>query len=85
MQPTNFSKYLTNFLTKYLSHERGASPNTVGSYRDSFVLLIIFMESIGVKLNKLTLEKITKDVIISFLEWIQVVRKNRDAKGNSRQ
>ncbi len=84
MQPTNFSKYLTNFLTKYLSHERGASANTVACYRDTFVLLITFMESIGINLNKLTIEKITKDVIINFLEWIQKERKNSDVTRNIR-
>lgn len=84
MQPTNFSKYLTNFLTKYLYHERGASPNTIASYRDTFVLLINFMESTGVKLNKLTIEKITKEVITDFLEWLQHDRKSSDATRNAR-
>ena len=84
MQPTDFSKYLTNFLTKYLSHERGASPNTITSYRDTFVLLITFMESTGLKLSKLTIDKITKDVIINFLGWVQTDRKNSDTTRNAR-
>lgn len=84
MQPTNFSKYLTNFLTKYLYHERGASPNTIASYRDTFVLLIKFMESTGVKLNKLTIEKITKEAVTDFLEWIQHDRNSSDATRNAR-
>ncbi len=41
MQPTDFSIYLTNFLSKYLPAERGASRNTIAAYRDTFVLLII--------------------------------------------
>ncbi|MEO5602581.1 MAG: site-specific integrase [Cyclobacteriaceae bacterium] len=84
MQPTDFSKYLTSFLTKYLSHERGASPNTITSYRDTFVLLIAFLESRGIKLNKLTIGKITRDVIIDFLEWVQLERKNSNATRNAR-
>ena len=84
MQPTDFSKYLTSFLTKYLSHERGASTNTITSYRDTFVLLINFLESIGIKLNKLTIEKITRDVIFDFLEWVQSERKNSNATRNAR-
>ncbi len=84
MQPTDFSKHLTNFLAKYLSHERGASPNTIASYRDTFVLLISFMESIGMTLSKLTINKITRDVVIDFLQWVQTGRKNSDATRNAR-
>lgn len=84
MQPTDFSKYLTSFLTKYLSHERGSSSNTIASYRDTFVLLITFMESKNITLNKLTLEKITKDNVIEFLNWVQSERKNTNATRNAR-
>jgi len=84
MQPTNFSKSLTNFLTQYLAHERGASSNTIASYRDTFVLLINYMESIGIKLSKLTIEKINKDNVVNFLEWIQTNRKSSDTTRNAR-
>jgi integrase/recombinase XerD len=84
MQPTDFSKYLTSFLTKYLSHERGASSNTIASYRDTFVLLITFLETRHIKLTKLTLELITKDTIVEFLNWVQSERNNTDATRNAR-
>jgi len=84
MKPTDFSKYLTNFLTKYLSHERGASSNTIASYRDTFVLLIVFMESKNIKPGKLTLEKITKDVVVEFLDWVQIERKSSNVTRNVR-
>jgi len=84
MQPTDFSKYLTSFLTKYLSHERGASSNTIASYRDTFVLLITFLETRHIKLSKLTLELITKDIIVEFLNWVQSERNNTDATRNTR-
>lgn len=84
MQPTDFSKYLTSFLTKYLSHERGASSNTISSYRDTFVLLITFLETKNIKLNKLTLEQITKDNVVDFLNWTQSERKNTNATRNAR-
>lgn len=84
MQPTDFSKYLTSFLSKYLTYDRGASTNTITSYRDTFVLLITFMESIGIKLNKITIGKITREVIIDFLGWVQLERKNSNATRNAR-
>lgn len=84
MQPTNFSKSLTDFLTKYLSLERGASSNTIASYRDTFVLLITFLETKNIKLSKLTLEQITKDNVVEFLNWVQSERHNTDSTRNAR-
>ena len=39
---TDFALFLRRFLTAYLAGLRGCSPNTVGSYRDAFKLLIVF-------------------------------------------
>ena len=43
MKPTNFAYYLTNFFTKYLPVECGLSPNTISSYRDTFLLFIAYV------------------------------------------
>ena len=45
MKPTNFSKYITDYISKHLPNEKGASHNTINAYRDTFVLLISFLES----------------------------------------
>lgn len=84
MKPTDFSKYLTGFLTRYLSHERGASTNTIKAYRDTFVLFITFMECKNVKVGKLTLEKISKEIVIEFLGWIQTERNCSSSTRNAR-
>ena len=85
MKPTNFSKYITDFITRYLINERGASHNTIAAYRDTFVLLISFMKATkDIPIEKVTIEKITKDVIIEFLSWLEVVRKNRNTSRNAR-
>jgi len=84
MQPTDFSRYLTNFLTKYLPAERGSSQNTIVAYRDTFVLLINFMESIGTKINKLTVKELSRESILNFLDWIQKERKGSDLTRNAR-
>lgn len=44
MKPTDFSKSLTDFLSKYLPGERGLSANTIESYKTTFILFITFME-----------------------------------------
>lgn len=72
MKTTDFAKYLTNYLTVYLVHERGVSPNTIKGYRDTFVQLIDYMSSHrGVPLEKLSLSVLTRDVVADFLDWLQ--------------
>lgn len=84
-KPTDFSKYLSDFLVKYLPHERGVSINTLTSYRDSFVLLFRFLqEQKNIKAEKITLQTLTKDMVVEFLDWIQSVRKCGNATRNQR-
>jgi integrase/recombinase XerD len=67
MKPTNFSKYLTDFLTGYLAHGRGASKNTISAYCDTFILFIGYMEAQGIPVTRLTLENINQMVRASQL------------------
>lgn len=85
MKPTDFSKSLTDFLTKYLPGERGMSYNTISSYKITFILFITFMEDhIKIKIEKLMLKDITKDYVIAFLDWLQSKRHCSDATRNVR-
>lgn len=85
METTDFAKHLTNFLTKYLTGERNASSNTICSYRDTFVQLIFFMKKIkGVEAQNLTLDALSKETIVDFLDWVQQERKCGDATRNYR-
>lgn len=84
MKPTDFSKYLSGFLIGYLSHERGASKNTICAYRDTFVLFIAYMETQNIMVSRLTLQTITQTTVIGFLDWLQTKRKNSNATRNAR-
>lgn len=85
MKPTDFSKYISDFLSRYLTNERGASINTINAYRDTFVLLLTFMEEQQfIKLEKLTLNDINKETILAFLDWIQSKRNCGNATRNLR-
>lgn len=85
MKPTDFSKYLTDYLAKYLVHERGASPNTIKSYRDTFVQFINYMVNVkGTALQKITLSIITREPIVEFLDWLQQEKKCGSATRNNR-
>lgn len=75
MKPTDFSYYLTNFLTKYLPAHCGASPNTISSYRDSFLLLLKFYKNVkSLPANKLKLMDFNHTVIEEFLTWLETER-----------
>ena len=85
MGTTDFAKYLSAFLTKYLAGERNYSENTILAYKDTFIQFISFMKDIkNVEVQKLTLECINKSVVIDFLEWIQKNRQCSNATRNYR-
>lgn len=76
MKPTDFAFYLTNFFTKYLPDECGASPNTVSSYRDTFLLLISYIrDENGKGIERFQMKDISKELITNFLNWIENGRK----------
>lgn len=84
MKPTDFSKYLSGFLTGYLAHERGASKNTICAYRDTFVLFIGYMAAQGIPVNRLNLSAISQSAVVGFLDWLQAERNNGNATRNAR-
>ena len=85
MRPTDFAKSLTDFLTGYLPGERGASKNTIASYRDTFILFLAFLtERKGISAERLTLNQITKDIVGEFLGWLEKERRCCAATRNVR-
>lgn len=85
MKPTNFSRFISDFLSRYLVNERAASINTINAYRDTFVLLLTFIEKQRyIKLEKLELNDIRKETIVTFLDWIQSERNCSNATRNLR-
>ncbi|GHV57920.1 integrase [Bacteroidia bacterium] len=82
---TDFAKHLTSFFVEYLSGERGASPNTIRSYSNTFTLLLSYMDEIKhIKADRLTMEQITRKVVLDFLDWLQNSRQNGNATRNQR-
>lgn len=85
MKTTDFSRYLTNFLTVFLPGEKGASENTIISYRDTFVLFLTFYkERYNMSAEKIHLKIITKTSIVEFLNWLESERKNSISTRNVR-
>lgn len=85
MKPTDFAYHLSNYLTEYLSGQRNLSTNTIKSYRDTFVLLLEFMkECHQLKPEKVSIKKIDKPAVESFLQWLENTRNNSISTRNQR-
>lgn len=85
MKPTNFAKYLTEFLSVYLPKQKNVSKNTIYSYRDMFKLLIRYCQDVkNTPIERITLETLSKEYLVDFLEWLEVGRKSSITTRNQR-
>ncbi len=76
---------LEAFLTDRLMIQRGASPNTIASYRDTFRLLLRFAaERTGKRPSDLDFTDLDAQLIGAFLEHLEVVRHNSVRTRNNR-
>ncbi|SHL58542.1 tyrosine-type recombinase/integrase [Chryseobacterium polytrichastri] len=82
---TDFAKYLEKFFHKYLISDYGASKHTIRAYRDSFSLLLSFMNKVkSIDADKIELKHINKDIILDFLSWLEYEHNNNLATRNQR-
>lgn len=77
--------YISKFFNTYLKSEISASDTTISNYRDTFKILFKYINSeCNFNLNDFSLEKFTKDFVLSFLQWLEVNRKNSISTRNTR-
>jgi len=82
---TGFPILLESFFTKRLIAQRRASPHTIGSYRDTFRLLLQFAEKrLGKTPSKLTLEDLQAPFLGTFLDDLESARANTTRSRNLR-
>lgn len=82
---TLFAPTLQAFFTQRLVTQRGASPNTIAAYRDTFRLLLVFaQERTGTSPAKLALEDLDATLISSFLDALEAERHVSVKTRNSR-
>lgn len=85
MKKTDFTKAVTEYLSKYLFSTCGFSPNTVSSYRDTFKLLVLFFqEEKKVPAGCIELHMLDMRMISSFLDWLEYTRKASVSTRNQR-
>jgi site-specific recombinase XerD len=85
MKPTDFAMRLTSFLSDFLPLQKNVSSNTIKSYRDTFKLFLKFCENEeGIPIEKITMNKISSEIIKRFLNWLEIDRKGSISTRNLR-
>ena len=82
---TSLPTLLRGFFENYLAAQRDVSPNTVFAYRDSIKLLLRFAaRRSGRQVIRLRLADLGPITVLSFLDYLEVERKNCVATRNCR-
>ena len=84
MKTDLLSRYVQNYFLTYMINQRGYGVNTVASYRDTFKLLFCFFNETPRVIANLSLVDLDKACILSFLQWLEDVRKNAVSTRNVR-
>ena len=83
--PGDFASLLSGFLSEYLPVQKNASQQTIHSYRDTFKLLLIYMEGErGIKPGKIQMKTLSAQLILEFLSWLETQRNISAASRNQR-
>lgn len=84
-QPTDFAKYMSEYLTEYLPLQRNLSKHTLASYGDSLRLFLKYCrDERNIKIERLTIKDIKRDLVESFLNWLISERKCSVSTRNQR-
>ena len=84
--PTLFAKALSNYFFEYLPEERGLSQETIQSYRDAMSLLLDFCEEKRkIRRDRLEVSDLTRELIESFLRWLEQEKGNSVPTRNQRR
>lgn len=86
MKRTDFAIYLNKFFIDYLPNVCGSTPQTVDSYRYSFILFLTYMQSEHqISADKVDISDLTYKNIVAYLNWLQESRTNGISTRNQRQ
>lgn len=85
MNTPTLATLLSAFFLRYLAVERGVSPHTVASYRDSMKLLLQFVAARrGRSVDQLAIEDLTGPLVLDFLAHLETSRGNTTRTRNAR-
>ena len=82
---TTLGLLIVSFFRNYLANQKGYGPNTIASYSDCIKLLLSYAcESLNVSFDELSLERITDQLILNFLDHLEHERSNVSKTRNVR-
>lgn len=68
----DFGYYVSDYFTKYLSEERGASPHTIRSYSNCFTAFLQYMyEKHQTKSDQIKTSDVNYENVVRFMSWLQ--------------
>lgn len=80
-----FPELVQRFFTEHLAAQRNLSLHTIAAYRDSFRLLLRFLSAHHhASIDKLTLESLTSEAVLAFLDDLERTRGNTPRTRNYR-
>lgn len=85
MSRTDLAVLLPRFFTEHLARQRNVSAHTIAAYRDTFRLLLRFLQRTRrVRPSELSLDALSVDNVLAFLDHLEVARKNTPRTRNAR-
>lgn len=78
------SFYVQKYFLSYLIAQRSYGENTVTSYRDTFRMLLIYLEKRGYRASKAKLTVVDHECVQGFLDWLGTERQNSITTRNVR-
>lgn len=80
-----FLPLLEDYFVTYLPFSRGLSKNTINSYKQSFLLLLAYMnEKKNIKADAVTFSDLNYDTLLEFFDWLEKDRKCKPVTRNQR-
>ena len=73
-----------DYFRTYLMQQRGYGPHTLASYRDTFKLLLSYLEKQGLDVASAEMVSLDRAAAIGFLSWLEEARGNSVATRNVR-
>lgn len=79
------STCIYKFFDQYLPRIKGSSRETIKAYRDAFTIFLPFAaQHRGIKVDSLTLDHLSSDLILAFLDYLESDRGNAGTTRNQR-
>lgn len=81
----NLNYYITKYFSEYLPNVVGAGKRTINSYRDTFVILLEYLQrEYKININKMNIDVIEYTKIEKFLDYLENERNNSVSTRNQR-